>query len=219
MLPDRPFNASLRWDRSWSALRLPAPDTAVRDQLLANYQSADRAYHSLQHLAECFARFDEVEALVRESGEVQVALWFHDAVYDTHRNDNEAASATWAGAVTRAVGVTEAVAGRIERLILATRHDAMPSDPDQALLVDIDLAILGAPADRFDEYEAQIRREYGWVPEGEFRAGRDAILQRLLARPFIYSSAPFRARFENAARANLTRASARLQRRHGGIHE
>jgi predicted metal-dependent HD superfamily phosphohydrolase len=182
----------------------------VRELLLANYRSADRAYHSMQHLAECFARFDEVEALVGESGEVQVALWFHDAVYDTHRNDNEAASAAWAGAVTRAAGGTEAVAGRIERLILATRHDAVPSDPDQALLVDIDLAILGAPLDRFDEYEAQIRREYGWVPEGEFRAGRSAILQRFLTRPFIYSSAPFRARFESAARANLTRALVRL---------
>jgi predicted metal-dependent HD superfamily phosphohydrolase len=207
MLSDNAFNAVTRWDWSWSALRLPVPEVAVRDLLLANYRSADRAYHSMQHLAECFARFDEVEALVREPGEVQVALWFHDAVYDTHRNDNEAASAAWAGAVTRAAGGTEAVAGRIERLILATRHDAVPSDPDQALLVDIDLAILGAPRDRFDEYEAQIRREYDWVPEGEFRAGRSAILQRLLARPFIYSSAPFRARFEDAARANLARAS------------
>lgn len=210
MVPDKFFDASSRWDRSWSALRLPAPEVAVRELLLTNYRSDDRAYHSVHHLAECFARFDEVEALVRESGEVQVALWFHDAVYDTHRHDNEAASAAWAGAVTRVAGGTEAVAGRIERLILATRHDAVPSDPDQALLVDIDLAILGAPRERFDEYEAQIRREYGWVPEGEFRAGRSAILRKFLTRPFIYSSASFRARFESAARANLARALVRL---------
>jgi predicted metal-dependent HD superfamily phosphohydrolase len=209
-LPDKLFDASSRWDRSWSALQLPAPEVAVRELLLANYRSADRAYHSVQHLAECFARFDEVEALARESGEVQVALWFHDAVYDTHRNDNEAASAAWAGAVTRVAGGTEAVAGRIERLILATRHDAVPSDADQALLVDIDLAILGAPRDRFDEYEVQIRREYSWVPEWEFRAGRSAILQKFLTRPYIYSSAPFQARLESAARANLARALVRL---------
>ena len=219
MLSDNAFDAVTRWDRSWSALRLPAPETAVRERLLANYRSADRAYHSMQHLAECFARFDEVESLVRESGEVQVALWFHDAVYDTHRDDNEAASAEWASAVVRAAGGREEIVGRIERLILATRHDVVPSDPDQTLLVDIDLAILGAPADRFDEYEAQIRREYRWVPDAEFRVGRSAILQRFLTRPFIYCSAPFRARFESAARANLARASARVHRRHGGIHE
>jgi len=191
----------------------------VQEQLLANYRSADRAYHSVQHLGECFARFDEVESLVRESGEVQVALWFHDAVYDTHRSDNEAASAEWASAVMRAAGGTEEIVGRIARLILATRHDVVPNDPDQALLVDIDLAILGAPADRFDEYEAQIRREYGWVPDAEFRAGRSAVLQRFLTRPFIYGSAPFRARCERAARDNRARASAGLHRRHGGVHE
>ncbi len=210
MLPGKPFDAASRWDRSWAALGLPAPAPAVRDQVIAAYRAPDRAYHSLQHLGECFERLDEAGELAAAAGtsggEVAVALWFHDAVYDTRRSDNEQASATWASEVLRGAGAAPDIVRRIERLILATRHDLPPETPAEALLVDIDLAILGAEPPRYDEYERQIRAEYGGVPAPDFRAGRDAVLERFLSRPFIYSTAPFRARFEAAARRNLERA-------------
>ena len=157
MLPGKPFDAASRWDRSWAALGLPAPAPAVRDQVIAAYRAPDRAYHSLQHLGECFERLDEAGELAAAAGtsggEVAVALWFHDAVYDTRRSDNEQASATWASEVLRGAGAAPDIVRRIERLILATRHDLPPETPAEALLVDIDLAILGAEPARFAEYE------------------------------------------------------------------
>ncbi len=214
MLPGNPFDAASRWDRSWAALGLAAPAPAVRDQVIAAYRAADRAYHSLQHLEECFERLDEAGELPAaggtSGGEVAVALWFHDAVYDTRRSDNEQASAAWASQVLRVAGAAPDTARRIERLILATRHDLPPETPAAALLVDIDLAILGADPARYDEYERQIREEYAWVPAPDFRSGREAVLTRFLSRPFIYSTAPFRARFEAPARRNLERALAAL---------
>jgi predicted metal-dependent HD superfamily phosphohydrolase len=143
-------------------------------------------------------------------GEVAIALWFHDAIYDSRASDNEARSAAWAEQVITAAGGPKEVGARVKDLILATRHIQPPGSGDQALLVDIDLAILGADPVRYDEYEDQIRREYAWVPERTFRAERARLLAGFLARPGIYSTAHFGDRLEMRARANLQRSLTRL---------
>ena len=180
------------------------------ESLLARWAEPHRRYHTPQHLAECLALFDRDRALAAHPGEVATALWFHDAIYDTSRHDNEAASADWAARVLRDAGADAAAAGRVHALILATRHSEVPTTPDAALLVDIDLAILGAEAVRFAEYERQIRDEYGFVPEAVFRHKRAEILRGFLARPALFSTPACADRFEAAARANLVRAIARL---------
>ena len=63
---------------------------------------------------------------------------------------------------------------------------------------------------RFDEYELQIRREYGWVPDNAFREARSKILRSLLERPSVYATPTMRQRCEAQARANLERSLARL---------
>ncbi|MFL6677550.1 MAG: N-methyl-D-aspartate receptor NMDAR2C subunit [Burkholderiaceae bacterium] len=197
------------WHDTWHALRLPTP-AGVLDALLARWAEPHRRYHTPQHLRECLALFAAHRELAERPGEVGLALWFHDAVYDTARHDNEAASADWARRVLRDAGAAPEVAGRVDALILATRHSQVPATPDERLLVDIDLAILGAAPARFDEYERQIRDEYGFVPEDVFRDKRAAILRGFLARPAIFATAALAARFEAAARANLAGAIARL---------
>jgi predicted metal-dependent HD superfamily phosphohydrolase len=139
-------------------------------------------------------------------GEAALALWYHDAIYDTHASDNEARSAALARAVLAAAGAQEPTIVSVERLILATKHDAVPRDRDAQILVDIDLSILGADEPRYQEYETQIRREYAWVDEGAFRSGRTKVLRSFLDRPFIYSTTEFRSRLEAPARNNLARA-------------
>ncbi len=199
-----------RWRFGWELLERPVPEAAVLASILAAYGSTDRFYHTLQHLGECLDLFDEALELAEQPGELAVALWFHDAVYDTRRSDNEVKSADWAEQVVRRAGGTTEEVSRIRGLILATRHAEIPAPGDPALIVDIDLAILGAPEARFEEYEAQIHQEYDWVPELVFRPTRARILQGFLERERIYSTAPFAARFEARARMNLLRALARL---------
>lgn len=210
-MPGNGFDPESRWASAWGKLGVQPPGASVREAVIAAYRAPDRAYHTLQHLGECFDRLDEAGELMERAGEVLVALWFHDAVYDTRSSANEADSAAWAARVLREQGAGNACVARVERLILATRHDRAPETPDEALLVDVDLAILGADRARFDEYEGQIRREYGWVPPDAFRAGRRAVLTWFLERPFLYSTEPFRRRFEAPARANLRRALAALE--------
>lgn len=157
------------WWRCAGALATRPVGPAVFDELVARYSEPHRKYHTLQHLTECLAHFEAVRDLAEQPAEVEMALWFHDAIYDTQRHDNEEKSAGWACEVLLAHGTTAAAAQRVHDLVMATRHTALPVSPDEQLLVDVDLSILGAGGERFAEYEQQIRDEYAFVPPALFR--------------------------------------------------
>ena len=91
---------------------------------------------------------------------------------------------------------------------MATRHEVLPEHDDARLLVDIDLAILGADPERFAEYDAQVRAEYAWVPWPIYGIKRKQVLQGFLQRQAIYATPYFHARLEQQARANLRQAVA-----------
>ena len=198
------------WTGAWRDLGLPPPAPDLLAALLARWAEPHRRYHTLQHLHECLALFEHDRALAERPGEVAIALWFHDAIYDTARHDNEAESAAWASSVLLQAGEAPDVAARVYTLIMATRHSEVPVTPDARLLVDIDLAILGAEPVRFAEYELQIRDEYAFVPEDIFREKRAAILRGFLARPSLFSTPTYADRFDAPARTNLARAIASL---------
>ena len=198
------FNAS--WQRAWRNLRA-APESGLQQRLLDAWAEPQRHYHGLQHLAECLACFDEASALAERPGEVEIALWFHDAIYDPKAKDNERRSADWATASLRAAKFDEDAVTRVDALIMATCHSAQPESGDAQLLVDIDLSILGATPERFSEYDRQIREEYRWVPGFVYRFKRRNVMRGFLERPWIYSTARFRDRFEAQARRNLEAAT------------
>ncbi len=198
------------WRRTWRELGAPDADDALHEQLIACWSEPHRHYHTLRHLGECLAQFDQVRALAQRPAEIELALWFHDAFYDPARTDNEARSADWARASVLQAGLPPDAAARVHALVMATRHGAVPEDADAQLLVDVDLAILGADAQRFDEYERQVRAEYVHVPEERFREGRRRILSGFVARPRIYSTQHFYRALEERARENLRRAIGRL---------
>jgi predicted metal-dependent HD superfamily phosphohydrolase len=199
-----------RWNATWQGLGVDVAGDQLYREVVAGYSEPHRRYHTMQHLGECFTRLDEARDLAERVYEVELALWFHDVVYDVRKGDNEEQSASWARDAGARSGLPSAVSERICQLILATKHDASPATGDAALLVDVDLAILGAATQRFDEYEQQVRQEYDWVPNFLFRRKRREILQAFLARPRIYSTEHFRQHLEAPARANLARSIQRL---------
>ena len=202
------------WLAPWTALGVahPARLDALHADVLARYREPQRHYHTVQHLDECFERWPEVRAHAQHPAEVELALWFHDAIYDTQRSDNEALSAALALETALGLGVGHASAQRISDLILCTRHAVEPQGADAEALIDVDLSILGAAPQRFDEYELQVRQEYAWVPEDTFRQRRAEVLGQFLARRHIYSTGIFRAQYEPCARANLVRSITALGR-------
>ena len=203
------------WKRCWEAL-VPKDDAhnlgevsrageTLMNTLIAAYNEPQRKYHTEQHLRECLTLFNEHIQLAQAPAEIEMALWFHDAIYDVKAtgSTNEDQSADWAEYELRKASVAPERIARIKHHILATKHSALPQGTDQQLLVDIDLAILGAQPERFAEYEQQIRQEYRHVSGLIFNWKRKQILKEFLARNSIYATRELRERFEGQARKNL----------------
>jgi predicted metal-dependent HD superfamily phosphohydrolase len=180
-------------------------------ELTAAYSEPHRRYHTVQHIEFCLRELDKNSAHAVRLNEVRWALLFHDAIYDPRCSDNEARSADWACRVMRELQRPEDEIARVRKLILATAHTAKAETPDEALLLDIDLSILGADAATFDEYDRAIRVEYEWVPEEAYRHARAAVLEGFLKRARIFQTAAYGDR-EAVARRNIERALERLRR-------
>ena len=198
------------WRSTWHQLGVASPDTALLDELIGRYCEPHRKYHTMQHLDECFTNFAMIRREAVHPAEIELALWFHDAIYDVKNHDNELKSADWARLELLRAGAAEGTANRVHALVMVTRHNALPSTIDEQILVDIDLSVLGAEPNRFDEYETQVRAEYAWVPEPVNRSKRSEILQAFLDRNSIYSTPSSQSRLETRARSNLTRSLAKL---------
>jgi predicted metal-dependent HD superfamily phosphohydrolase len=176
------------------------------DVLVAAYQSPERHYHNLGHLAEMFRVTERLSGQVENPNALHLAIWFHDAVYDSRAKDNERRSGELAVDLLGPIGVPSATIERIVQMIWATAHttDAgPPASRDTQVLLDADLAILGASEERYARYAADIRKEYAWVPEADYRAGRTAVLEKFLARPRIYHTQIMFEEGDARARANL----------------
>jgi predicted metal-dependent HD superfamily phosphohydrolase len=198
-----------RWRSLCKALGLADSDGEY-DKLIGAWRSWGRHYHTLDHLAACLQELDRSRDFAEHPGEVELALWFHDAIYRTYRTDNERRSAEWAARFTAAHAATPETVSRVRRLVLATAHTANEPAGDMALVVDIDLSILGQSESIYDRFESDVRREYWWVPRRRYSSARVHILQSFLARPSIYHWPYFRERYEVSARENLQRAISRL---------
>jgi len=181
--------------------RLP-PDVATG--LLVRWREPHRRHHGERHLREVLYAI----ALLAEEGDdteaAELAAWFHDAVY-AGQPDDEERSAALARAELGAAELDPRLVDEVERLVLLTRtHDPAPDDRSGALLCDADLSVLGADATRYADYVAAVRAEYAHVDDAGWRTGRADVLRRLLAFDPLFRTQAGRARWESAARANLT---------------
>lgn len=196
-----------RFERVCEDLGLNGGATSWYDRLVQAYGRPGRAYHNRRHLDECLGELDAARHLAANPAEVEFALWFHDAVYDARSGDNEDQSAGWAEACLRdsATVVEDECVERVRSLVMLTKtHEAEPGS-DGALMVDVDLAILGQPWPKFEEYDKAISREYEWVPAEVYGVKRAEVLRKFLQRDFIYRTRLFRGKYEGQARANLVR--------------
>ncbi len=194
--------SSSRWSGLADRLGIAKPLVAFR-WLEAHYEERARKYHTPHHINECLGVLDRAQHPEAANPLVEYALWFHDAIYNTFSKRNEERSADAAAQVLERSGRPATDCALVRALILATRHGVQPDEPPLQLLVDVDLSILGAEADRYSEFELQIRAEYWWVPTAMYRRQRAAILKGFVMRPSVYATHEFRERFERQARNNL----------------
>ncbi|WP_374570068.1 phosphohydrolase [Phenylobacterium sp.] len=180
--------------------------------LEAAYAEPHRRYHGRAHIDACLALLDQVDGLSGADRRLLTwAIWWHDAVYDPKAPDNEARSAEMARRDLAGLGVGPAEREEVARLIgLTAGHAVAAGDRLGAILVSIDLAILGATASAYDAYARDVRAEYAHVPEAAWRTGRARVLKAFLDAPAIYADPGFAGRLEAQARANVERELAGL---------
>jgi len=199
-----------RWLRLWQAAGAAGEGAPWYEKLTRAYAEPQRLYHNQQHIAECLAEFDGSRQLAQQPAALELALWFHDAVYDPKAADNEEQSAAMARNCLE-TGPSR-LAATVSDLVMATKSHSTEAGPDAALMVDVDLSILGKGEQRFAEYESQIREEYRSVPGLIFNSKRAEILERFLARSRIYATDFFATKYEQQARRNLESSIRQLKR-------
>ena len=180
-------------------------DEETYSGLIGAHAETHRAYHTLEHIAACLSHLDAVRDEAENPDEIEMALWFHDAIYDPFSGSNEEDSAEWAADWLQDRGAVEPVTARIVDHILSTKSHKAPDSLDGQYMLDIDLSILGTTPEVYDAFEKNIRREYKRVPGFIFRKKRKAILEGFLTRDAIYSTDYFAQKLEDQARANLKR--------------
>lgn len=184
---------------------------AIQHQLTSLYAQPHRAYHGLSHVEALLRAQLAHRGLIRDQQAVTLAIWFHDAVYDTQQPDNEARSADLAGEMLAKAGLPTALIASVQSKVRATQHHAWTDgDTDTAVFLDLDLGILAASPQAYDQYALQIAQEYKWVPREAYQQGRAKVLQGFVQRPHIYFTPTLRALWEDTARANLQRELASL---------
>ncbi len=168
------------------------------------YSRPKRFYHTLEgHINDCLGEFDLVKSQIFDKNEVEFAIWYHDAIYDSKSNNNEEKSAEIAYNVCISCGLSSKFSQNVKDLILITKHTNSPKNINQKYIIDIDLSSLGKSLEEFNLNYENIRKEYSWVPEKQFKEGRIKILSGFLKRQNIYFTSSFRERYELNAQKNL----------------
>lgn len=196
------------WLRLWRAIGAKGDADGIYNHILALYCQPPRYYHTLEgHIGHCIGKFRRTRHIAARPHEVEMALWLHDIIYDTHSDDNEERSADVAFGICMAIGLSDMFAESVSGLIIPTKHDLDPLslNIDAQLVTDIDLSSLGASPEVFDNNNKNIRREYIWVPRKKFIRRQAEILGGFLKRPQIYATDFFHEKYEAQARRNLRR--------------
>ncbi|MFZ6719643.1 hypothetical protein [Undibacterium sp. Ji49W] len=172
-----------------------------------HYSEPHRSYHNFSHIQALLQHADKMKAEIRDFAVVALAIWFHDIIYDTRASNNELKSAELAGEILSRLEIDVLVIPKVQQCILATARHEVPQFKNQAhdlpLFLDLDIAILGAVPDMYQQYSQAIRHEYRWVMAPMYRTGRVKVLKRFAEREQLFFTPGMASRLDTQARANL----------------
>lgn len=203
---------------AWRAVFAPGADSdaAIAD-LERRYAEPWRRYHVAEHVDECLALLDRARDLSARSDELAAAIYYHDAVYVPGAANNEERSAELAMRALIGLGWDELRAASTAELVAATAHLSggraglgLCADADRDLIRDIDLAILGTGAGRYERYARDVREEHAEASDDDYARGRIRVLELFLGERTIYTMPDFIRRLEAAARRNMEAERDRL---------
>lgn len=192
----------------WLRQQLPnIPDgsSIIYQQLLDAYKEPQRVYHNLEHIECCLSIFDQVSHLLKNPDAVELAIWFHDAIYQLGDCNNEQLSADLFMKLTDGL-FQDNFREAVYQHIMATCHSSTQiTDHDTQLMVDIDLSSFGLPWADFLRDSKKVRQEMNHICDTEYYQKQITFQQRLLSRPSFFYSDYFGEHYEAQARSNLAK--------------
>jgi len=191
-----------RWHRLMKTLAIPENNDTYT-KLIEAYSEKHRAYHTLEHIDACLIQLDAVTGETDNPDVIEIALWFHDAIYNPLSSTNEEDSAALAKSFLYENLVASDMTDRVYELIIFTKNHHAPNSADGQLILDIDLSILGAERNIYEQFENNIRKEYRLIPSFIFKRERKKILKSFFERQRLYHSDYFFERYEKQAKENL----------------
>ena len=188
----------------------PVTLKALWQDIATRYNEPQRAYHTLKHIQQLFQQFEQVTDKLYEAHIIALALYYHDVIYEPARSDNELKSAEYAIESLSPYLTNEQCQYIYALIIMTATHQINKSTDedkisDAAYLLDMDLSILGAPWSEYQQYTQAVHQEYAHIAKEDYRNGRIAVLQQLLAHPTLYLTEYYHARLEEQARDNIKR--------------
>lgn len=205
MVTDAPGRRKARYFALLGSLGIQGDPTGSFGTVVSRYGEPHRRHHDLKHVEDCLDTLDSMRSLAEDALAIELAVWFHDIVYDPASRTNEQDSAALFLELLAPCGLDEGLCRKVVDLILSTRHVEVPQGIDAALLHDADMAILGSEPEAYDAYCRGIRQEYGMFSDADYRTGRLQFLGRTLGLETIFRTGIGRERFEAQARRNLGR--------------
>lgn len=200
---ERPVSLRIRYLDLLASLGIARDPSDSFGYLVSRYSEPHRKYHNLSHIEDCLVKFDQMRDLTENDAAVELAIWFHDIVYDPLSRTNEEDSADAFRAIMTPFALSETLCQSVKELILSTKHSSMPGTIDAAVLHDVDLSILGSQGDVYLDYCRRIREEYSGYADEPYREGRSLFLRKVLGMEWIFCTSRGRERFEKRARDNM----------------
>jgi predicted metal-dependent HD superfamily phosphohydrolase len=193
---------------SWNQLfQRYCVDEKLRDSqfelIYKKYSDSSRHYHNINHISSMLALAEQHSSLIRDKDIVLFSIWFHDIVYNPLKKDNEEKSRDLADEMMSRLNIEAEKIKRVHEYILATKTHSGSEDSDLSFFLDLDLSILGASAETYDNYCRNVRKEYSWVPDMLYKPGRIKVLRHFLDMEKIFKTELFYNLFETKARENL----------------
>jgi predicted metal-dependent HD superfamily phosphohydrolase len=202
---DRQFLAN-----AWQYLIAGRPEArgdivGTGERLLDRWSDPQRRYHDLVHLGTVLGHLAVLAEHAFDPDAVRIAAWYHDAVYEARRDDEERSAKLAEQELGRAgLRLDPALVAEVGRIVRVTAtHDPTPGDRNAEALCDADLAVLAGSPGRYAAYVSAVRAEYAHLSDSTFRVGRAKVLQSLLDGPSLFRTPHGQQNWEVPARANI----------------
>jgi predicted metal-dependent HD superfamily phosphohydrolase len=173
------------------------------NEIYSAYSSEGRYYHGLEHLRSIFRLTEEEVLSTTDRQALNLAVFYHDIVYDFERKDNERKSADLAIDRLSRAGVDQILIERVEELIMATYGHEYSDDALRNLMIEADVSVIGTDHDTYAKYAENCRREYSMFSDEEYNPVRKQALSHFLNTGSLFVSPKFKERFEANAKRNL----------------